>query len=271
MAASPPYTKHLCMSSLEAQHNIFRHSQHMHTAAPKEKCSSFGFVIRGSVSLITSGNRLDVPEGHLFYLPEGVTYRSLWTGNPHIEFYSLHIASPRLSSPQNDRRYAVQMLSALSCQKTADIFAEIYRLLREGDRVSGCRALSLYYAFFADALSYMKTEEAPPLPATLKKALDYIEAHCEEDLSVAELAALVSVSESALFRQFRTCLSTTPITVLNEARVCRSLDLLRDETLTVSRVSDLVGFHSPIYFREVFHRFTGLTPSAYRKSRRFAL
>ncbi len=270
MAASPPYIKHLCMSSLEAQHNIFEDSQHMYTAAPKEKCSSFGFVVRGSVSLITSGSRLEVSEGSLFYLPEGVTYRSLWTGHPHIEFYSLHITAPRFLSTSESHRYAVQRISALSHEKTKETFACIYELLQKGDRASGCRALSHYYAFFAEALQHMRTEETPPLPATLKKVLSHIEAHCEEELSVAELASLVSVSESALFRQFRTCLATTPITVLNEARICRSLELLRDESLTISRVSDLVGFHSPVYFREVFHRVMGLTPSAYRKSRRFA-
>ena len=42
--------------------------------------------------------------------------------------------------------------------------------------------------------------------------------------------------------------------------------LLATTEKTVAEIAYEVGFSSPSYFRRVFRKYTGMTPSAYRKS-----
>lgn len=88
------YTKKLCMSELMVQHNKYQKSHYFDAGSGKVN-SSFGFIVKGSVRINSMGRSLNIPSGSLFYIPEGIRYTSIWTGEPDIDFYSLHIVSKR--------------------------------------------------------------------------------------------------------------------------------------------------------------------------------
>ncbi|MFM7033806.1 MAG: helix-turn-helix domain-containing protein, partial [Planctomycetia bacterium] len=52
---------------------------------------------------------------------------------------------------------------------------------------------------------------------------------------------------------------------VNRRRVKRSLDVLRDESSTLTEVSIRLGFSSQSHFTRLFSGLTGMTPAKYRK------
>ena len=54
------------------------------------------------------------------------------------------------------------------------------------------------------------------------------------------------------------------IAYINECRVKRAKELLRDSNLKIYEVSQEVGFENPHYFSRIFKRHTGMTPYEYR-------
>ncbi|MFI2432462.1 GlxA family transcriptional regulator [Streptomyces sp. NPDC018693] len=110
--------------------------------------------------------------------------------------------------------------------------------------------------------------DLPPAPAgaTLEPLLNWLEAHCERDLSLDEIAARAGMSTRTLNRRFREQTATTPLQWLHRARVRRAQYLLETTAYPVERIAAQAGFGSPTAFRERFRRVVGTSPQGYRRA-----
>jgi len=54
-------------------------------------------------------------------------------------------------------------------------------------------------------------------------------------------------------------------TYLNQVRIEKAKELLRDETVKTYEVAYQVGFNDPNYFYVLFKKYTGCTPGEYRQ------
>jgi YesN/AraC family two-component response regulator len=52
---------------------------------------------------------------------------------------------------------------------------------------------------------------------------------------------------------------------LQKLRVAAAKRLLESDHRTMQEISDAVGYHDVAYFRMLFQRYTGASPSAYRR------
>jgi AraC-like DNA-binding protein len=87
-----------------------------------------------------------------------------------------------------------------------------------------------------------------------------------KDWTRAEMAAVAGMSQEHLRR---TCLATweiTPRRLLAEIRLAAARDLLKRNTLTIEHIATMVGFQDPYAFSRFFKRYTGQTPTNFRKS-----
>ncbi|MFF0226197.1 GlxA family transcriptional regulator [Streptomyces sp. NPDC004629] len=110
--------------------------------------------------------------------------------------------------------------------------------------------------------------ELPPAPAgaTLEPLLEWLEDHCDQDLTLEEVAAKAGMSTRTLNRRFREQTGTTPLQWLHRARVRRAQHLLETTAHPVERIAHQAGFGSPTAFRERFRRVVGTSPQAYRRA-----
>ena len=256
------YSKKLCMTELKLLHTHYTRA-HYYDAGAGRVNSSFGFLVKGSVTLTSVGKSIHMGPGSLFYIPEGIRYHSVWTGSPDVEFYTLEIISrrPDTTDVQN---YAMAYIPALSTPETERRIAEIYALFATDERLQKIRALGKYYDFYADVLPLLRPEAPTKYNPVLPVALEYIEQNAHRDYSTEELASHCCVSESRLYHIFKSQLDTTPVRYRNELRVENAAELLRSTDQSIDRIAEVCGFHSTAYFRETFREFTGLTPSEYR-------
>ena len=81
-------------------------------------------------------------------------------------------------------------------------------------------------------------------PYYVRLAEEFIEAHCNEEITTQRLAAVTGVSVSALYDGFRRCRSYTPIKFLKLVRLRRVRDelLLASPECTLTRVASKWGF-----------------------------
>lgn len=94
-------------------------------------------------------------------------------------------------------------------------------------------------------------------------ALDYIDAHLAEPLTVDTLAAQVCLSPSAFSRVFRERTGHSPYQYVKETRLDRARQLLNEGRLGVSAVSRAVGYASASHFIKEFRSRFGATPGDY--------
>lgn len=93
----------------------------------------------------------------------------------------------------------------------------------------------------------------------------YIDTHLDSEMSVRGLADMVYVSADHLTRTFKKKCGKTVTDYILQRRMELAGELLKKPELTVTMVSDSVGFGNYSYFTEQFKKFYGMTPREYQK------
>lgn len=98
----------------------------------------------------------------------------------------------------------------------------------------------------------------------IARAQHYIEQHYGEKITLAQLAALGSISVSALNRNFKKEVGLTPMEYLTQIRIQKAQKMLRRPERSVTDIAIQCGFGSSAHFSDVFGKLYGYTPSQYR-------
>ena len=98
----------------------------------------------------------------------------------------------------------------------------------------------------------------------LRRVTEYIQQNLERDLPLADLAAVVYMSPYHFARLFRCSTGVPPHRFVVRQRIARARAFLATEELSISQISEMVGFRTPSHFATVFRRVLGITPGAYR-------
>ena len=103
--------------------------------------------------------------------------------------------------------------------------------------------------------------EAPPIT----KARAFIVAHQAEEISLADVARAVNLSEFYFCKMFKKETGLTFVDYLARVRVETLKQLLLNPHKRVSEAAYEAGFQSLSQFNRVFRRIAGEAPSAYRE------
>lgn len=114
--------------------------------------------------------------------------------------------------------------------------------------------LILIYRYMDESYLPICTNES------LKKAISYIRLNYQADISVADMAVQTGVGERYLRKLFSKHLNLSPLDYLNQIRINKAIDLLRNTEMSIKEVCFTCGFKSPQYFSRVFKRQMGITP-----------
>lgn len=93
----------------------------------------------------------------------------------------------------------------------------------------------------------------------------YIRENYASKVTLDTLSELVNINKYYLIRLFKQQTGLSPIDYLIHVRLSEAEKLLTQTSITVSKISDIVGFHSPSHFSKTFKESNHMTPSAYRK------
>jgi transcriptional regulator GlxA family with amidase domain len=98
----------------------------------------------------------------------------------------------------------------------------------------------------------------------IQKAQTWLFQHFRENLRIEELASRVGMSPRNLARRFTEATSETPLGYLHRLRIDAARHLLESRRKSVVDVGHAVGYEDQAFFRRLFKRYTGTSPSAYR-------
>ncbi|WP_300057393.1 AraC family transcriptional regulator [uncultured Roseobacter sp.] len=101
--------------------------------------------------------------------------------------------------------------------------------------------------------------------AKLKTVFEYMKAHPNAKSSLADLSALVGLSEYHFLRCFKESMGTTPHQYLMERRIAEAQNLLATTKLSLADVAIDSGFSSQSHMSDVFRKKLSTTPGRWRK------
>jgi AraC-like DNA-binding protein len=105
----------------------------------------------------------------------------------------------------------------------------------------------------------------PIIRSTARKFSDYIEAHMNQTLSLADLCDEFHYSKNYIIRIFNEEFGVTPIQYINEAKMKRAMHLLEATSRPIGDIVAECGYLDYAYFYKRFVQKTGLSPLKWRK------
>ena len=134
-------------------------------------------------------------------------------------------------------------------------FAEFLDLMGELARCTDMRSLSTVQ---------LQSFDDDATLAQISGIVDWVNEHCAEQFSMAEVCARIGMSESKFSRYFRRATGNTFTDFVNRLRINRACQLLMETDRYITNVCYDVGFNNVANFNRRFLQLKGMTPKEFR-------
>lgn len=154
------------------------------------------------------------------------------------------------------------------------IFSKLYNTVRR-NATKGTQAtqISLVYQLLAHLLDTYSTQQKSSIQKKhittqmdhLTPALNWIENHFSEKITIPKLAELANISPSYFAHLFKTYLQQTPLNYIEECRLLEAQKKLINTNESIESIASLCGFSSSKALNQVLKSQLGLTARQFRK------
>lgn len=99
----------------------------------------------------------------------------------------------------------------------------------------------------------------------LLRVYNHMHLHFADPIDLDAYAAMCFVSRDRFLHLFKAHSGVSPYRFQLQLRIDRAAEMLNYTEASIAQTAAAVGFKDPAYFCRLFKKYTGLTPSAYRK------
>lgn len=99
----------------------------------------------------------------------------------------------------------------------------------------------------------------------IKEAQSFIESNYTEKISVDSIANSLAMSRRNFIRRFKKATMNTPIEYIQRVKIEAAKKFFESENENIYEVMYSVGYSDPKAFRDIFRKYTGLSPFDYKK------
>lgn len=272
---------------------------------PRRTIADYEIVIvnRGRLTFEVDGRPLFLREGEAgLFLPRRVHSAAAGQEGDMVCF---HFNAPRIPptvSPERARKRLAMARQSAACDATThilpqmrlheivlkehmtlgpwrkDIMALMHMAVRDYDHPS-CNSYQRLSRCLGEVLLLLTRQTVALLDrqtdhqesgnwVLVQQALFRIRESYMRPLTVQSLAAQLKTTPQTLIRQFRCCLGRTPLQAIQETRLERANELMRDPALTLKEIAHAIGLRDPTEFSRWFRRQEGCAPRTHRQRQR---
>ena len=156
--------------------------------------------------------------------------------------------------------------SHIPAAEAAEVHNEIDRLLFNGGKLESIAAERLELGEL-DGFTVLQLngDHSSPLNEGIRRALDFMEEHYFEGISLRDIARAACLSRYHFCRLFKRQMRINCIPYLSQLRIEKAKSLLGNTPYPVTQICFDVGFNDLSHFERVFRSIEGISPSTYRK------
>ncbi len=242
-------------------HEFARHT-HLEFMVGVIEQGACSFYYRGDIHLAPAGSIVLINPGEAHDGSGGeagsLTYRTFYPAEGLLQQVASEVAGKQWGIPYFSGPVVQNQPLSLLLQR-------LHLILERS--TSTLERESAFLWTFAQLLS-CHAERRPISPASgrehfaIRRALDYLEVHHADNLSLTALATLVDLSPYHFLRVFRTRLGLPPHAYLVQLRVAAAKRLLA-LGMPISQAAIEVGFADQSHLSRHFKRLVGVTPGQY--------
>ena len=239
-------------------------SMHMH-----EDRLELNFILSGNGTHVIGGEICNFQAGDMLIHNCGVLHDENLLVNAPINAWCIAVTNFKLENLPPNTILPKNFHPRIPCQAVAEQLAQIYSLVHDFAQNDYQIANSLARAVVLIVHKIIKTEARAATTEEnilVEKIRRYIEAHYAENLSLSDLANVISVNEYYLAHSFKKVTNYSPQQYIMRRRIGKAQCLLIYTQLPITEIAYQVGYEDSDYFSRVFKKLIGTSPREYRKS-----
>lgn len=234
------------------------------------------YLHKGQAEIAVEGERRLVKEASLQIVPALCVHGFRFS--PGTQGYVLSLALPLLSRFESQFGRQLAVLNEPRCisakRSRSHIRTLFSTLLEEYQRDNDARELMLHAML--SALLVWLNRQCQGVPAAqgraerrrkvMQRFARHIEGHYRQHLPISEYAQSVGVSVTHLnylCHEFHNC---SALSVLHHRLMLEARRSLQYTSLSVTQLSDYLGFTDPTYFSRFFRRYAGVSPKIFKEN-----
>ena len=228
------------------------------------------FIVGGKGQFLIEDQLYPVDVNNLVIINPNVTHTEVSLNAQPLEYIVLGIEGIELANSKTSNG----QFSILDHYESVEISGCLRNILREMEQKNTgyedvCQA---YMEILIIRLMRTTTLAVPTEPQTISTNRQcaavrrYIDLHFKEALTLEQLAEEGHMNKFYLSHSFKREYGISPINYMISRRIDESKYLLAETDLSMSQIAQLLGFSSPSYFSQIFHRTQGISPKEYRQN-----
>ena len=235
-------------------------------------CSQYILIycVKGRGWIEIRGKRFILGPDQLFVIPPhtpcsyGADLHQPWTN--YWIHYSGNLA--HMHTPPTNRVLNLFASQESRIEERLLLFEEILQNVEHYYHPEKLLYANLCMKYFLASLRYLdihrsrRQETGNPL---LNHLINYMKTRLNEKLSIKELAGYGDCSPSNIYKLFRRHLGMSPVDYHTHLKMERARRYLAHTDLKVKEIGFRLGYDDPYYFSRAFSKYTGTSPSGFRK------
>lgn len=219
------------------------------------------FILGGYGELYVGGKTVPLTPYNIYIVPSGLDFG--YYCPDYLEKIYVHLSVPTES--RFDVFYGISDVAVFKNRRAQT--EKILKFGKSSEQLSGFEAQALILSVILEGLRFFGiTEPFSKIYSLLvKNAMDYVDSRLRSGLTVREIADCLFVSESKLNKVFKAETGSTPGQYIINRLLWESENLLLNSELSLSQISDKLGFCDQFYFSRIFSKHYGVSPKKYRK------
>lgn len=210
----------------------------------EEELRAYEYLRDGDMRVVEAGSRIFTGSqvGHL-------------SDDPVRNKQYLFVAATTLAT-----RFAIEGgMSQETAYTLSDLFIQ---------RMDACRSVEEIVALhraMLEEFTLRKPRQTCKYSKYILLAIDYIQLHLQEAISVAQIAEHVSLNRSYFSLLFKRETGASVSDYIREKRIEAAQNMLKFSGFSLREIANYLAFNSQSHFASVFKAHTGMTPGAYRQ------
>lgn len=233
----------------------------IHDSFDRRSYDVIALRLSGNSSFQCDGVTIHVKPGQLLYIPSNVHYRSVTEGET--------IVCVHFNNPDRHGKSSIEVLTPEDGSSVTELLVSMYQEWARKEQGYFLLCTSLFYRLVYLANLQLQNEYVRSVDpySKIRNAVDYIHSNYRrEQITIAELADLSSVSETYFRKIFTRVYGVSPRRYINSLKLEYAAQLLQSNLYTVTEAGEKAGFSDSKYFSKLFKSHFGQAPGRFIKS-----
>ena len=227
----------------------------------------FLYLKKGELNITINNTIYHINDGTLLIIPPHCPYSYQHIETKELVYYWIHFTGGTVKEILNALTLNQLPLVLSKPEISSSIDYQMTKMFDIYTKKGKYRDYELSHCLDAIFIETAKRSiESSSPQAKLSKSIKYITNNYTTDISVPDLAEMESLSVSRYMTLFKESMHTSPYQYIIKLRLTAACEMLSNSDLSITGISEILGFQSIYFFSKLFKKHIGMSPAEYKKN-----